>query len=279
MTDPSAGVTHYTYVDRSGIGTTPPSGSTGFWTLGSVRYPDGRTLSYLYEDNTNWINRFALTGITDENGNRFATWTFDGTTGRALSSQHAGGADLTTISYDDAGNTRTVTNALGKQSVYHMALYQGENQIQSIQGLASTHTPASTVSYAYDTNGYVSQTTSGEGRIDNFAHNSIGQETSRTDGNGSSVARTITTAWNATWREPDQITEPNITTNFTYDGSGRLSQLKQTDTTTTSIPTPPTARRGSGPTLIMPTACCTLSTDRWPGRATPPPMPMTAAAL
>ncbi|HEX4635329.1 MAG TPA: hypothetical protein VH189_04055, partial [Rhizomicrobium sp.] len=63
MTDPSTGVTHYAYTDRSGIGVTPPSGSAGFWALGSVQYPDGKTLTYLYED-SNWINRFALTGIT-----------------------------------------------------------------------------------------------------------------------------------------------------------------------------------------------------------------------
>ena len=236
MTDPSTGVTHYTYVDRSGIGVTPPSGSVGFWALSTVQYPDSTTLTYLYEDNTNWINRFALTGITDENSNRYATWTYDSTTGRTLSSQHAGGADLTTISYDDVHNTRTVTNALSKQSVYNFAVFQGENQLQSVDGVASTHCPAATVSFSYDTNGYVSQTTSGEGRVNNYVYNSIGQETSRTEGFGSTVARTVTTSWDTTWREPDETVEPNITTDFTYDGSGRLSQLKQTDTTATSVP-------------------------------------------
>jgi RHS repeat-associated protein len=236
MTDPSSGVTHYTYTDRSGVGVMPPAGQAGFLALSSVQYPDGKTLTYLYEDNTNWINRFALTGIVDENGHRFATWTYDSTTGRALSSQHAGGAELTTISYDDVANTRTVTNALGKQGVYHLAVFQGENQVQSIEGLASTHCPAATVAYLYDTNGYVSQTTSGEGRVNKYINNSIGQETSRTEGFGSAVARTITTSWNTIWREPDQIVAPNITTDFTYDTSGRLSQLKQTDTTTTTVP-------------------------------------------
>ncbi len=66
--------------------------------------------------------------------------------------------------------------------------------------------------------------------------NSTGQETSRTEGYGSGVTRTVTTTWNSTWRVPDQIAEPNITTNFTYDGSGRLSQLKLTDTMVTSVP-------------------------------------------
>jgi RHS repeat-associated protein len=235
MTDPSGGVTTYSYLDRSGFSLPIPAGSASDWVLQSVQYPDGKTLTYLYED-INTINRYALTGITDENGNRYATWTYDSTSGRALSSQHAGGADLTTISYDDTGNTRTVTNALGKQAIYHMAVFQGENQLQSIEGLASTHCPAATVSFLYDSNGYTSQTTSGEGRVNTYVNNSIGQETSRTEGYGSTVARTITTTWDTTWRQPDEVVAPNITTDFTYDTSGRLSQLKLTDTTTTSVP-------------------------------------------
>ena len=46
--------------------------------------------SYVYENSS---LPFALTGIIDENGNRYATWTYD-SSGRATSSQHAGGADL-----------------------------------------------------------------------------------------------------------------------------------------------------------------------------------------
>ena len=64
--------------------------------------------SYVYE---NAAFPFALTGIIDENGNRFATWTYD-TAGRATSSQHAGGADLTQFAYN-ADGSRTVTDPLG----------------------------------------------------------------------------------------------------------------------------------------------------------------------
>ena len=56
--------------------------------------------SYLYE---NSALPFALTGITDEDGNRYATWTYD-SSGRGLTSQHAGGADLTTVVYNSDGS-------------------------------------------------------------------------------------------------------------------------------------------------------------------------------
>jgi RHS repeat-associated protein len=233
LTDADGKVTQYTYLDRS-----PGVGASSLLVLETVVFPASvgtPTITYLYED-TNSINRFALTGITDENGHRSATWTYDSTTGRALSSQHAGGADLTTVSYDGVANTRTVTNALGKQSIYHMATNQGELQVQSIEGLASAHCPAATVAYLYDSNGFVSQTTSGEGRVNQYIHNSVGQETSRTEGYGTAVARTITTTWNTVWRAPDRTVAPNITTDYAYDTSGRLAQLTLTDTTFTTAP-------------------------------------------
>ncbi len=161
LTDANGKITQYTYLDRS-----PGVGPSSLAVLQTVVFPASLgtpTVTYLYEK-SDAINRFALTGITDENGNRFATWTYD-SQGRTTSSQHAGGADLTTVSYDDVANTRTVTNALGKQSVYHLAAFQGESQVQSIEGVASTHVPADTVAFLYDSNGYPSQTTSGEGRI------------------------------------------------------------------------------------------------------------------
>jgi RHS repeat-associated protein len=234
VTDTSSHVTSYAYVDRSSSSPPPSSGTTGLWALQSVTYPDTTSRTYAYTD-VNPINRFALTGITDENGNGYATWTYDSTTGRALSSKLGSSANLTTISYDDTTPARTVTNALGKQTIYYLASFQGNFRVSSAAGQASTHTPASTVSYTYDSNGYMNQMTSGESRVTAYTSNSVGQQTSRTDGYGSAVARTISTTWDATFNLPDQITEPNLTSNFTYT-SGKLTQLTQTDTTTQTIP-------------------------------------------
>lgn len=229
------GVIHYSYQDRSGISPPPAPGNPGQWVLQSVTYPDSTSITYVYDD-AHPINRFALTGLVDENSVRYATWGYDAASGRATSSQHAGGVDLTTIAYDDPNNERTVTNALGKQAIFNLATYQGVYQITSIAGQASAHCAASTVSYKYDENGFVKQRTSGEGRVNTYIHNSIGQETSRTEGDGSAVARTIATHWNPTWRAPDEIDQADLKINFYYDAVGRLQQLTETDTTTQSIP-------------------------------------------
>jgi len=248
VTDPTGGVTQYSYVDRSGLGAA--SGTASLWVLQQVTYPDTNYITYLYGD-TNPVNRFALTGIVDENNsgtsNYYVAWTYDPATGRATSNyrcaQWTGStctatADQMTISYDDVHNTRTVTNALGKQTIYNLGTYQNYYQISSINDQASTYSPASTVSYTYDSNGYVQTETSGEGREIYYVHNSIGQETSRTEGYGTAQARTIATTWDTSYHVPDEIDEPNLKTNFTYYTGGLLKQLVQTDTTTQTIPYP-----------------------------------------
>ncbi|MEO6145937.1 MAG: DUF6531 domain-containing protein, partial [Sulfuriferula sp.] len=74
MTDPAGGVYTYAY---------DPSNN-----LSSVTYPDTHTRTYLYE-NTSFPH--ALTGITDENGVRYATYRYDAQ-GRAYDEDHGSGA-------------------------------------------------------------------------------------------------------------------------------------------------------------------------------------------
>ncbi|MCO3156978.1 RHS repeat protein, partial [Pseudomonas aeruginosa] len=52
---------------------------------------------YHYENSQ---NPRLLTGITDENGARYATWTYDDQ-GRAISSEHANGAEKVSLAYND----------------------------------------------------------------------------------------------------------------------------------------------------------------------------------
>ena len=72
-----------------------------------------------------------LTGIIDENGNHYATWTYD-SQGRATSSQHAGGADLTKVAYNDTDGSRTVTYPLGAQFVYKFTTMQNAPKVTEL---------------------------------------------------------------------------------------------------------------------------------------------------
>jgi YD repeat-containing protein len=78
--------------------------------LTSVRYPDGRGRGFLYE---NLVFPNALTGLLDENGARFATFTYD-KTGRAISTELTGG--VACRSPDHVSPTRWCRSLRGMRS-------------------------------------------------------------------------------------------------------------------------------------------------------------------
>ena len=98
LTDSHGGVYAYSY-DANG-------------NLTQVTYPDATVRIYHYEDMA-YPNH--LTGITDENGDRFATFTYDAD-GNAISTEHGGGQERFALAYDTDTQT-TVTDASGTQAV------------------------------------------------------------------------------------------------------------------------------------------------------------------
>jgi RHS repeat-associated protein len=231
VTTPDGLVLTYAY-NSSGL-------TSGDDRLVSVSYSTSSATSqtYLYE-NTSFP--FALTGIIDEDDNRFATWTYDGF-GRGTSSQYAGGANLTTISYgvDGSGNpVNTVTNALGQQTVYKFAILQSLPKVTEMDRVASSTTAAATRLFTYDTNGYLASQTDWNGVLTNYVNNARGEPTSITEAVGTAQQRVTTTTYLSTFHLPSQIVGPLTTTNFTYDSSGDLLTRSLVDTTTFTVPYP-----------------------------------------
>jgi len=213
--------------------------------LASVTYPDGSQRQYLHE-NANFPN--GLTGIIDENGNRFATWSYDSSF-RAISSQHAGGADLTTVAYNNDGSV-TVINPLGGEEVYKFTLFQASinaNFPQTLpictefDQLATATTPAAVRMFTYDSNGYVASSTDWDGNVTTYTNDAHGNELSRTLASGTPQALTIATTWLSNFHLPSQISEGNRTFSFAYDGNGNLL----TKTITTSGSAAPGVRGGA----------------------------------
>ena len=203
--------------------------------LASVSYSTSPVTSqhYLYQNSN---QPYALTSVQDENGATYRSWTYDGL-GRGLTSQMGSAANLTTATYDDIGNTRTVTNALGVTSTYTLAYLQNDFKITNISRAATSTTPAATETFSYDSNGYLSGETDWNGNQTTYVNNNHGDATTINEGVGSSVARTTTIAYDTTFVHlPDTITGPGLTTAFTYDGSGNVLTKTLTDTTTQSTP-------------------------------------------
>ncbi len=216
--------------------------------LTSVTYPNSRSRTYHYNEAsqinggtecsqyTSLGHGFggllnSLTGITDENGVRFASWTYD-CNGRATSSQHAGGAEKVEIGYSgissDGTGTSTVTHFTGDPAsptattrIYTYQLVNGTPL------LTATDKPCidcgNVASRTYDVNGNTSAYTDWNGNRTTFVFDlTRNLETSRTEAVGTSHARTISTAWHATLRLPLQLAEPKRLTTFTYDSNGNL---------------------------------------------------------
>jgi len=225
LTDPNGGVYSYSYTSTL---------------LTGVSYPDGTSRSYVYNESAQTQSTnlpFALTGIYDETGTRYATFGWN-TYGQAVSSVHAGGVDLTTIYSDYSGyygsGTSSITDALGTTRTFY---YQNVNGMATFTG---NHTFCGNCgdapySVGYDANGNVSSRTDFNGYSTTYVNDlTRNLETSRTEAAGTPRARTISTTWNSTYREPATITEPNRTTSYTYDSSG--SRLTKTVTDTTVMP-------------------------------------------
>ena len=189
-----------------------------FWMLIKVvKAIDGiesvRTYSY---DDPN--SKAFLTSITDERGIVYATWTYD-SLGRALSSEHAGGAEKMTISYND--NMTTVVNELGKKAIYRFKDIKNVARITSIEGQPSPGCPASDSSYSYNDLGQLLTKIDAKGSITTYTYNDRGLETTRTEASGTPQARVTTTEWDPTRFLRTKVVEPTRTTVYTYDDQGR----------------------------------------------------------
>ncbi|QHF11179.1 RHS repeat protein [Pseudomonas syringae UB303] len=181
-------------------------------TLGSIT----EQRRFFYDDTR---NVGLLTGITDERGVRFATWFYD-EKGRAISSQHSGGAGLTQVAYNADGSS-TVTNELGKTTVYQYQQIGGIKRVTSIQGEPSANCPASNSSYTYNDRGLVLTKTDAKGLITTYEYNDRGLEISRTEASGTTLARITTTEWDPNRFLPIKVIEPNRITVYSYDNQGR----------------------------------------------------------
>ncbi len=222
MTDPNGAVYTYSY-----------TGSL----LSSVLYPDSTSKQYLYNEAGHTSNTnipYALTGVVDEGGVRYATINYNAN-GQAIASSLAGGVDQYSVSFGgpmsaSGGLTVYVIDPLGRtRQINHMAV-NGVAKFWMSSVLCTTcgDMPAKVT---YDANGNVASRVDFNSRTTTYSYDlNRNLETSRTEASGTASARTITTGWDPNWREPALITELNRSTAYTYDSSGSLLTRTITDT-------------------------------------------------
>ena len=179
-----------------------------------------------------------LTGVIDENGNRFLSWTYDAFARVATSIVGVdANSNGTSISYNDTSGSRTVTNAFGVADTYSFTTLQNVPKVTAISRAATSTTEAAERGFTYDTNGYMASATDWNGNLTTYVNNSYGDPTTVAEAVGTTAARTTTITYDPTWIHlPGSIVTPGVTASFSYDQSGEELTKTLTDTTTSTIP-------------------------------------------
>ena len=226
MIDPEGGVYQYAYDSISNIT--------------SLTYPDGKTKTYLYENPT---FPHALTGITDENGNRYATYRYD-SQGRAYDEDHGGSVDHYNLAYTtDANGTpvsTTITDPLGTQRTYNFQTILGVVKSTGQSQPGGSGCSAASSAITYDPNGNIASRADFNGHKTCYAYDlARNLETARVEGLASSsgcpgnlaaytpaansAERKILTQWDTRFRLPTKLTEAGRETTTVYDSHGNLT--------------------------------------------------------
>ncbi len=202
-----------------------------------MTYPNLKVRSYYYNEPayTNGANLpHALTGMTGENGVRFATYRYDALA-RAVGSEHAGGANKVTLAYHPDGSA-TVTDALGTARTYSFQTILG---VIKNTGLTQPcpSCGSDTAATAFDANGNVRSRTDFNGNLSCYAYDPARNlETIRVEGlapgspcpadlatytpAANTAQRKISTEWDPTSRVVARRAEPSRIATFLWDENG-----------------------------------------------------------
>ena len=216
------------------------------WLDGSQVARDSTSYQY-----TNPNYTYALTAILDSNLLQRWGVSYD-SNGLATTSSLTGATnavDAYNVAYTPVAApgqmfTRTVTNPLGKQSIYTYLNNATQGlQLMSIANQASPHSPASTRSYQYGSDSFLSQITDENNTVETLTHDPRGMPAQTIEASGTSLARTTTTTWDPAWKEPDTIVQPNLlTTTYKYNAAGAPYLKKEVDQTNFPTPYPTNGR-------------------------------------
>jgi YD repeat-containing protein len=205
---------------------------TGMARLESVHFHnrDGVLIASRHYHYEHELLRYLLTGITDENGARFATYVYNDA-GSVVLSEHAGGAGRYTFDYSSE-TARRITDPLGTERILNVRYFgdtRGRITAESQPAGAGCSAGASALTYTAD--GDLASSTDFNGHKTCFVTDSArGLETRRIVGLPASAscpaggdaipkaARMISTQWHGDWRVKSAVAEPNRITTYVYNG-------------------------------------------------------------
>lgn len=208
--------------------------------LTSVTFHDGSVRTYVYNEqnltqNTNLPH--ALTGIVDENGDRYATYGYNSSE-RVISTEHAGSVDKFQFNYVSLNSFTTITDPFG---VNHNIFFQTDHGVHRPTTIAPKCTTCgygSTISMEYDSNGNRTSETNANGNQTTFTYDTNRNlQTERIEAANDTTGkkRTIQTDWDPNFRSPaerrvlDSTGALKAKTNWSYNARNQVSTITATD--------------------------------------------------
>lgn len=219
--------------------------------LVGITWADGKTKSLLYE---NAALPWALTGVGDERGIRYATFGYDAQ-GRAISTEHAGGVDRYTVSYTTPPSiqvtqqsygsavarfhtwslpTGTVmTEPSGQTTTWSAISLNGKNLFSAQGQQGGAGSLASSRSQSYDANGNIASRDNFNGTrtcyVNDLARNLVitsvvgltTQDCNAVTPVNASLpagATKTSTQWHPDWSLPTKVAAPRQITTYVYNG-------------------------------------------------------------
>jgi YD repeat-containing protein len=221
--------------------------------LVALTWPDNKVRQFLYE---NGSFPWAMTGLLDENANRYQTWSYD-EKGRAVSTSSALGADAYSVTYAtppqyilvetldptlnilyrryafQAPEGLSITTPNGQVIAWNSSNVLGAPVMTSSSQPAGSGCAASSNQSVFDASGNLLTRDDFKGFRTCYAYDSSNREVTRVEGLASTVncsivlpvdavlpqgARKITTQWHADWRLRTKVTSPGRIVTTVYNG-------------------------------------------------------------
>lgn len=205
----------------------------------SVTHADGTTRSYTYDIRLidQYLRSALLTGITDESGTLYSSWTY-GTDGRVITAEQPG-SDVSARErhqFSYSGNEYSGVNTVVDPAGVTWNLTYSSAAGSKVLTRKSRSTDGSSISQAYDGYGNRTQFVHESGVRSCSSYDTVRQlETHRVDGVSSNVttscgylarysnplpsgSRRTVTAWHPDWDLQTKVSEPGKITTYVYNG-------------------------------------------------------------
>ncbi|PWK54403.1 RHS repeat-associated core domain-containing protein [Pleionea mediterranea] len=190
---------------------------------------DNPRKKYLFED-TRFPN--ALTGIIDESGVRYASWSYN-VNGQAISSTHPNSNELVEFNFDVIGETLVKEYQSQNKYYYRKYFYEpiaGSNRVVRVDWQdCETCTPYATESFIYNEKGNLIEKTTKSGAVETYVYDvedRLVESTLLADSPGEMKTVTV---WNDNHNKPAQITRGTLEISFEYDANGNILTKTETD--------------------------------------------------